>query len=232
MWKIIQSGVFIMSIASHIIGTFEYSTWGIPSWVWLVISYLLLVAVFISVFIKQRMEIKELTIVKGVQFSSHRKSIKELNDFLNKYDAVYAIFPMGDSLKINNIFDSKRFKQVVVADPEGEHLKNVPDGYYMKDTNKFAKEVQDVIEHIKTKEKSKGIDVKKWDGCFPFSMFIGNPSSDDGGILLETHLPFVEGSERPNLIFTKKDSPELFMHLYESYKRVVDNIENRVSKNE
>ena len=208
----------------------EAETWGLPSWIWALISILILIFVLLYVIYFQWRENKKLKEKEGLDFSPYRKDLRTLEKFLDGYDVIHAVFPVGDSIKIHNIYDSTRFKSVILFNPDGTHINTIPDGYYMKTAGVIRKDVSEVIAHIKSHEKSRDIDVRLWDGCMPFSMFIGNPLSGKGGILLETHVPYIEGKDRFSFIFEQSMYPDLFQKLLDSYQQLFKNSSKADSK--
>ncbi len=150
-------------------------------------------------------------------FYQQRPEPNILKSFIQKYDSLYAVFPMGDAVKIYNRYDPERVQHVILFDPYGNHIDTIPDKYYVNDTGAIKETILTVTKHILAVSKGK-IDVRWWDGCLPFSMWIGNPKSGNGAILLEQHVPYAEGSDRPTIIFEQTAYPELFKALKDSFE--------------
>lgn len=159
---------------------------------------------------------------KKHEFYPHRPDMETLKKFIREHEFVYAFFPMGDSLRINHFYELDEYKsklrRVVLMDTEGKHIETLPEKYFINDSVSLIKGINQVVEAIKNTD----IELKLWDGCFPYSMFIGNPLSkvNSGSILLEVITPFTVGIDRPAILFKQKDYPELFEKLQKTYDEI------------
>jgi hypothetical protein len=234
MWSLVKPGGAVMSLTLQAIGLYalsrEAATWGFSAWIWLVASYLLLVASGISIIVSLRKENKRLKQATGVTFHKQRPSMKEFASFIQRYDKIWAIYGTGESLESNKAYDVSRFERLILLNPDGNHFITMPKDFHLNDKSQMKRKVEEVIQYVKNAVKKQGgnTKIRLFDGCTLFSLTIGNPLSGNGGIFLETYVPYEPGYKRPSIMFSEKDAPELFKTLCESYEHVWNDAEKDI----
>lgn len=156
----------------------------------------------------------------NISFYQHRPDMETLKKFIREHEVVYTFFPMGDSLYINHFYELDEYKsklrRVILMDIEGKHLEAIPEKYYVSDSASLRKGINEIVDVINNTD----IVLKLWDGCFPYSILIGNPLSkvNSGSILLEVIAPFTPGNDRHGILFKQSDYPELFERMKQTYE--------------
>lgn len=161
----------------------------------------------------------------GVEFYPCRPSMEVATKYIKRHEVIYAVFATGQGLRDAKIYkDLKRFKYLILLNPDKPHLEEYGTGFHSKIEEDLREEYRDISENIRktTNKASPHMQEVKWlDGCLPFSMMLGDPESGNGEVLIEVYIPHREAYDRPMLIFSQNNYPELFQVLKESYQNML-----------
>jgi len=143
-----------------------------------------------------------------------------VNSFVNRHNYINVVFSTGEMLTINNINSIwMKLKHIILLDPESLYLAL----YTTEFSGKSFEELYSDIGKTLAKANIHVPNIKYRDGCLPFNMMIGDPETELGEGLLTIYIPYIDISERPTFIFSKRENPQLFNILKKSYDRMLIN---------
>ena len=181
-----------------------------------VVAIFFLVICFFLLFRRVAVERDSLKWREGVKFYPCRPAIDVYKKFVAQYSVIDAIYGTGESIEGFKLYE-QRFRDLILLDPEGEHINTVKPGFHVNSTA----ELKDRVERT-TRNAQRFTKVHWFDGCSPFSLTLGDPDSpENAGAFLEIYVPYRAGDVRPSLIFKRKDNPELFDVLKQSFAHLL-----------
>lgn len=148
----------------------------------------------------------------GIEFFETRPSFSDFRARLESTTVIWAAWQVGGTVSQHNIFDAGNFERLVLLNPDGKTVEAIAKSMgkdLVQLTNSIRGLIKDALKH--------GIAPRLYDGLSYSLITIGDPRADNGWALLEPFLVGIEADQRCGFIVNKKDHPDLFKKVCDSF---------------
>lgn len=152
-----------------------------------------------------------------VEFYNNRQTAPSLRSLFQNAAQVWCLFQNASNIKDTDFFEWAKVKHLLLIDPDGEYA--TIHGKLQWSTESLRTGIIDVAKKL----EGRSLPVFLYDGPSVDSMIMGDPESDNDGIIqVEVSYPYSTINQRPVFIVRRKDNQILFDNLREQYWRIAN----------
>ena len=156
---------------------------------------------------------------QGIQYFETRPPLAWYRQKLKETKTVWALWLVGEQAASNDLLTQSSFKKLLLLDPESKTLEVIVENMNRQqvDSDRIKMAITKLTDQANNLNSNS---VLWYSGITPSLITIGEPDEDSAWIFLETYIAGLEADQRPSMFFTKKDNPEMFRRLKDSYSQL------------